>query len=87
MKCAVEKGETLTPQCRNLLSVAYKNVVGLYRSAWRVISSLEQKDPSNRIEYREKIEKELTETCKEVAVSVCQNNGSVHYTVIIIFAL
>lgn len=26
---------------RNLLSVAYKNVVGSKRSAWRIISSLE----------------------------------------------
>jgi len=28
---------------RNLLSVAYKNVVGARRSSWRVISSIEQK--------------------------------------------
>ena len=30
------------PQERNLLSVAYKNVVGARRSSWRVISSIEQ---------------------------------------------
>ena len=30
----------LTPEERNLLSVAYKNVVGSRRSAWRVISSI-----------------------------------------------
>jgi 14-3-3 protein beta/theta/zeta len=28
---------------RNLLSVAYKNVVGARRSSWRIISSIEQK--------------------------------------------
>ena len=59
---------------RNLLSVAYKNVVGSRRSAWRVISSLEQKmkeDSAAPIyqDYREKIEKELNGICKEVLVS------------------
>lgn len=34
-------GETLTNEERNLLSVAYKNVVGAKRSAWRIISSIE----------------------------------------------
>lgn len=33
----------LTNEERNLLSVAYKNVVGSRRSSWRVISSIEQK--------------------------------------------
>lgn len=60
---------------RNLLSVAYKNVVGSRRSSWRVISSLEQKTDNDEgkkrlIEtYREKIEKELTEICNTVLVS------------------
>ncbi len=65
----------LTAEERNLLSVAYKNVVGSRRSSWRVISSLEQKvspDDSARLqgvkEYRKKIEGELQATCKEVLV-------------------
>ena len=33
----------LTNEERNLLSVAYKNVVGSRRSSWRVISSIEAK--------------------------------------------
>jgi 14-3-3 protein beta/theta/zeta len=57
---------------RNLLSVAYKNVVGARRSSWRVISSIEQKaadDDNKRAiikEYREKIETELNDICNEV---------------------
>jgi hypothetical protein len=59
---------------RNLLSVAYKNVVGARRSSWRVISSIEQKaadDDNKRAiikEYREKIETELNGICDEVLV-------------------
>lgn len=62
----------LSNEERNLLSVAYKNVVGARRSSWRVISSIEQKsDSSDRKRdmarvYREKIEKELNEICKDV---------------------
>jgi 14-3-3 protein beta/theta/zeta len=60
----------LTNEERNLLSVAYKNVVGARRSSWRVISSIETKsEPAKKAiaeEYRKKIEKELTEICTEV---------------------
>ena len=65
----------LTEGQRNLLSVAYKNVVGARRSAWRIISSIEQKSSSDEgkqamtKEYREKIEEELQTICKEVIVS------------------
>jgi len=66
--------EELSNEERNLLSVAYKNVVGARRSSWRVISSIEQKIEGNERkqamarEYREKIEKELSEVCKDVLV-------------------
>ena len=43
MKAVTETGVELTNEERNLLSVAYKNVVGARRSSWRVISSIEQK--------------------------------------------
>lgn len=63
----------LSNEERNLLSVAYKNVVGTRRSSWRVISSIEQKaDEAKQTvvkEYREKIEEELKTVCNEVLVS------------------
>ena len=66
----------LSDEQRNLLSVAYKNVVGSRRSSWRVISSIEQRATSEEKqalakEYREKIEKELKDVCDEVLVSYC----------------
>ncbi len=44
MKAYAEKELVLDEKERNLLSVAYKNVVGAERSAWRVISSVIQKE-------------------------------------------
>lgn len=34
----------LTVEERNLLSVAYKNVIGARRASWRIISSIEGKE-------------------------------------------
>ncbi|KAG5842927.1 hypothetical protein ANANG_G00182940 [Anguilla anguilla] len=72
MKKVTELGEELSNEERNLLSVAYKNVVGARRSSWRVVSSIEQKtegsDKKQQLvkEYREKIEEELKEICGDV---------------------
>ncbi|NWW43035.1 1433S protein, partial [Pedionomus torquatus] len=72
MKAVVEHGDELSNEERNLLSVAYKNVVGCQRSAWRVISSIEHKteegdDKAQLVnEYREKGERELNGVCKNV---------------------
>ena len=44
MKKVVLSGQELNVEERNLLSVAYKNTVGSRRTAWRAISSIEQKE-------------------------------------------
>jgi len=72
MKQVTETGVELSNEERNLLSVAYKNVVGARRSSWRVISSIEQKTEGSERkqvmakEYREKVEKELRDICQDV---------------------
>uniref|UniRef100_A0A915NG34 14-3-3 domain-containing protein n=1 Tax=Meloidogyne javanica TaxID=6303 RepID=A0A915NG34_MELJA len=70
MKKVTEFGDELSNEERNLLSVAYKNVVGARRSSWRVLSSIEQKTEGGKKtmtkEYREKIECELRDICKGV---------------------
>eukprot|EP00800_Vazella_pourtalesii_P006272 TRINITY_DN1786_c0_g1_i6.p1 TRINITY_DN1786_c0_g1~~TRINITY_DN1786_c0_g1_i6.p1 ORF type:complete len:266 (+),score=79.63 TRINITY_DN1786_c0_g1_i6:55-852(+) len=72
-----EKNGSLTTEERNLLSVAYKNVIGSNRAAWRIITSIEQKEISrskqdsekklNIIkEYRTRVEKELDDICENI---------------------
>ena len=66
----------LSNEQRNLLSVAFKNVVGSRRSSWRVVSSIEQKlegsgdETKKRLtsEFRVKIEDELQGICNRVLV-------------------
>lgn len=61
----------LTVEERNLLSVAYKNVIGSLRAAWRIVSSIEQKEEGRKNEehvvlvkeYRSKVESELSGVC------------------------
>jgi 14-3-3 protein epsilon len=67
-------GGELSVDERNLLSVAYKNVVGTRRASWRIISSIEQKEESKGSDkhvstirdYRQKIETELEKVCQDV---------------------
>jgi 14-3-3 protein epsilon len=53
MKSVAEHDTELTVEERNLLSVAYKNVIGARRASWRIISSIEQKeDATNENQVR-----------------------------------
>jgi len=66
--------QELTVEERNLLSVAYKNVIGARRASWRIISSIEQKEESKgnvdnaeRIKgYKTKVEEELSGICGSI---------------------
>ncbi len=76
MKQVVTVKGSLKIEERNLLSVAYKNVVGSRRSSWRVLSSLLEKSEDNSdyiVEYKKKIEDELNDICTVVIVSIIIN--------------
>jgi len=81
MKKVANLDVELTVEERNLLSVAYKNVIGARRASWRIISSIEQKEENKgnechvkRIkEYRSKVENELTNICNDI-LSVLDNH-------------
>merc|ERR1711876_91711 len=76
MKAVASMDVELTVEERNLLSVAYKNVIGARRASWRIISSIEQKEenktPENEtkfkmiVTYRQQVEKELQEICGDI---------------------
>merc|ERR1712039_55546 len=67
-------GEELSVEERNLLSVAYKNAVGSRRAAWRIITSVEQKEKTkgneenakHAKEYCTKVETELQKICDTI---------------------
>jgi len=46
MKTVASSNTELTVEERNLLSVAYKNVIGARRASWRIVTSIEQKEDS-----------------------------------------
>ena len=46
METVGKAGDELSVEERNLLSVAYKNAVGSRRAAWRIITSVKEKEKS-----------------------------------------
>merc|ERR1719335_1576319 len=67
-------GSELSVEERNLLSVAYKNAVGSRRAAWRIITSVAQKETTKgndqnsnwAKEYCSKVESELEKICNTI---------------------
>lgn len=74
MKNVASADQELSVEERNLLSVAYKNVIGARRASWRIVTSIEQKEESKGNEsqvaliktYRQKIEAELADICEDI---------------------
>jgi len=71
MKSVVKLEGDLNEEERNLLSVAYKNSVGSRRSAWRALSSIEERAGDKEKEklcadYKLKVEKELDKFCYDI---------------------
>jgi len=76
MKLVAKLHQELSIEERNLLSVAYKNVIGARRASWRIVSSIEGKEESKSAgsstwlssikEYRQKIELELEKICEDI---------------------
>ena len=74
MKVVASSDQELSVEERNLLSVAYKNVIGARRASWRIVTSIEQKEESKGNEsqvtlikeYRQKIETELAKICEDI---------------------
>lgn len=86
VKKITESGVELSNEERNLLSVAYKNVVGARRASWRVISSIERKEEGQNDrkhalahEYREKIETELKNVCSDVLVCCAFSSNGISF--------
>uniref|UniRef100_A0A1I8G9B7 14-3-3 protein epsilon n=1 Tax=Macrostomum lignano TaxID=282301 RepID=A0A1I8G9B7_9PLAT len=76
MKAVAVMDVELTVEERNLLSVAYKNVIGARRASWRIVSSIEQKEESKsgseKLDvvrtFRTQVEQELKKICDDILV-------------------
>ncbi|XP_072043653.1 uncharacterized protein [Amphiura filiformis] len=74
MKLVAGLDVELSVEERNLLAVAYKNVIGSRRASWRIVSSLESDAESLKKgkalqqtkEYRKQIEDELRKICDDI---------------------
>uniref|UniRef100_A0A669DUG8 14-3-3 domain-containing protein n=2 Tax=Oreochromis TaxID=8139 RepID=A0A669DUG8_ORENI len=71
MKKVADMDVELTVEERNLLSVAYKNVIGARRASWRIISSIEQREENKGGEEKLKMIREYRQKVKHSGKSLC----------------
>merc|ERR1711935_116193 len=68
--CSQSPAIQLSEEERNLLSVAYKNVIGARRASWRALSYdgelVSEREKELASSYKAVVEKELQATCNEV---------------------
>lgn len=62
-KVAIMEADLNTEE-RNLLSVAYKNVIGARRASWRIISNLEQKEEGKPADKKLEIVRDYRKTVR-----------------------
>lgn len=74
--------DELSVEERNLLSVAYKNVIGARRASWRTLNVEDSTHSDLVLKYRSQVESELADICKEVLdllhsnmIPASKNNG------------
>lgn len=90
MKTVAKADKVLTVEERNLLSVAYKNVIGARRASWRVLNSIETKEREKahqaenwklRVDkvssYKQRVEAELDRVCEEI-IGIIRDNLMQH---------
>ncbi|CAI9262546.1 unnamed protein product [Lactuca saligna] len=78
MKSIAKLDVELTLEERNLLSVGYKNVIGSRRVAWRILSSIENREEGKGHEqnvkkikdYMKKVEDELAVICNDILATI-----------------
>ncbi|KPI44405.1 uncharacterized protein AB675_8438 [Cyphellophora attinorum] len=73
MKVVASADQELSVEERNLLSVAYKNVIGARRASWRIVTSIEQKEESKGNEAQVKLIKDYRQTIESELQKICQD--------------
>jgi 14-3-3 protein epsilon len=73
MKVVASSDQELSVEERNLLSVAYKNVIGARRASWRIVTSIEQKEESKGNEAQVKLIKEYRQTIETELQKICED--------------
>lgn len=80
MKKVASLDVELSVEERNLLSVAYKNVIGARRASWRIISSIEQKEENKGAEEKlEMIRQYRSQVCYFICLPIFISNNSLNY--------